>query len=489
MGFRDRFKASAALQPWLVGLLAGLYPILFYASNNYGLVNSWGHFWFFVGVFLALPIALGVMGLKLLGWTKTRAIQKYYLPFLGLGLFLFFIKMTLLEAPHRKITLVIILVSALYSFLLGKHHKKIMVIQFLMALMGGMSFSAQVFHHLNLSQQWKEPIDDITEITLQDRPNIYLLQPDGLVNFSELSQGYYQMDATAFQEGLTARGFSHYDDFRTNYASTLSSNSSLLMMRHHYYNNGKSFSEAIDGRESIISENQVLTILRRNGYESHFISESPYLLANHPKLGFDTANFSYKAIGYLSQGFNLKAEVQEDLVKVMDQQGQVPQFYFVQFFNPGHIHSQSSTSLGRDKEADLWQESMQRAQVKINDLVGRILERDPEALIMIMGDHGGFVGLNYTNEIYQKTQDRDLIYSIFSSQLSIRWPQQLKPEVSIPFTTSVNVFRLLFAHLGHAPKYAQNLAPDASFVILEDETHRGVYEYLNDQGQVVCEKH
>lgn len=489
MGLSGWSIKSKLSYPLLVGLLAGLYPVLFYASNNYGLINSWGHFWFFVLGFLMLPMALAVLGFYGFSWQRIKVLQHYYLPFLGMGLFLFFIKVTLLEAPHRKITLAIVVVSGLYSYFFGQHHKKIMVIQFLMVLMGGVTFSAQVYHSLNISHQWKVPVDDITTLALKNRPNIYVLQPDGLVNFSELSRGYYQMNGENFRAALTAQGFVHYDDFRTNYASTLSSNSSLLMMKHHYYNNGKSFSEAIDARESIMTNNQVLNVLDHNGYTSHFISEAPYLLANHPELGFDTANFSYEAIGYLSQGFNLRAEVNQELSALIDPNNKAPQFYFVQYFNPGHIHSEPASSLGALQEAELWYESMQRGQIKTNDLVETILARDPEALIMIIGDHGGFVGMNYTNEIYQKTQDRDLIYSIFSSQLSVRWPEQIKPDVAIPFTTSVNVFRLLFAHLGQAPQYAQNLAPDTSYVILKDDMHDGVYQYLNDQGLVVCEKH
>ena len=54
------------LSPWQVGLCAGLYPLLFYAGNNFSLVNSWGHLVFFTAVFLVLPVAIAVMGTYIL---------------------------------------------------------------------------------------------------------------------------------------------------------------------------------------------------------------------------------------------------------------------------------------------------------------------------------------------------------------------------------------------------------------------------------------
>ena len=215
---------------------------------------------------------------------------------------------------------------------------------------------------------------------------------------------------------------------------------------------------------------------------------APYLLVNHPKLGFDRANFNYDDIGFLSQGFNLKAEVTEDLTNYLNQESGQPEFYFVEFFNPGHIHGRKEMSLGADQERVLWLESMERGQQTLRELVSLIQERDPEGLIMILADHGGFVGFDYTNQIYTKTGDRDLIYSIFSSQLSIKWPIYLKPEQPIDFTTSVNVFRLLIAHLSQNESVTRDLEPDVSYVILNDEPYKGVYEYINQKGEITCNK-
>ena len=476
------------LKPYLVGLCAGLYPILFYAGNNYSLVNSWGHLLFFALTFLILPAIGATLGAFFLKKKfGARGVQTW-LAFLGFGLFFFFLKVTLFEAPHRKITALILLISALYAYYLGAQHRKFMVLQGLMGLLAVFPLLGQIYHNISLSEKWKEIPEQSLKFDFTVKPNIYLIQPDGLVNFSELKTGYYQYHDASFETELSAMGFTHYPDFRSNYASTLSSNSALMMMKHHYYNYGDSFSEALDARESIVSENHVLKVFKNNDYQTNLISVAPYLLVNHPKMGFDRANFSYSEIGYLSQGFNLKADVVHDLTEYLAQEPSQPQFYFIEFFNPGHIHGRKEMSLGADQERGLWLASMERGQQTLRVLISGIQERDPQGLIMILADHGGFVGYDYTNQIYTKTQDRDLIYSIFSSQLSIKWPVGVKPEQPINFTTSVNVFRLLFGHLSQSQTENQDLEPDVSYVILDDEPNKGVYEYIDQNGTIICNK-
>ncbi len=483
----DKIK-DTKLSPWFVGLCSGLYPILFYAGNNYSLVNSWGHLVFFILGFLVLPGIIAAFGAYLLKKISASHWIETWLALIGFGLFFFFIKVTLLEAPHRKITAAILLLAAVYAYFLEAHHRKFMVLQVLMGFLALVPLAGQVIHNLSLSEAWKEIDDEVLSAEFINKPNIYLIQPDGLVNFSELNIGYYNYQDTTFAAELSKMGFTHYPNFRSNYASTLSSNSALMMMKHHYYNFGESFSEALDARESIVSENHVLTILKNNGYQTSLISVAPYLLVNHPKLGFDRVNFDYDDIGYLSQGFNLRAEVTADLENFLSQESNQPEFYFVEFFNPGHIHGRKEISLGADQERSLWLESMERGQKTLGDLVSLIQERDPDGLIMILADHGGFVGFDYTNQIYTKTKDRDLIYSIFSSQLSVKWPFDLKPEQPIDFTTSVNVFRLLFAHLSQNQSVTADLEPDVSYVILNDQSYQGVYEYINQKGEITCNK-
>ena len=119
------------------------------------------------------------------------------------------------------------------------------------------------------------------------------------------------------------------------------------------------------------------------------------------------------------------------------------------------------------------------------DYVSQIKENDPTALIIIVADHGGFVGMEYSKQIYYKTQDRDKIYSIFSSQLSIHWPDGEAPDEDKYIGTAINLFRVLFSYLSEDPSYLEYLQDNGSYVVLNKDAPQGIYQYINDEGEVV----
>jgi hypothetical protein len=129
------------------------------------------------------------------------------------------------------------------------------------------------------------------------------------------------------------------------------------------------------------------------------------------------------------------------------------------------------------------------ANEKLLALVKAIKEKDSNSLIIIMSDHGGFVGMDYSRQIYTKTVDRDLIYSIFSSNLSIHWPNNEIPEFDAELKTGVNLFRFVFAYLSEDKSYLKNLQEDESFVILKKDAPKGVYKYIDAKGKISLEKH
>ena len=105
---------------------------------------------------------------------------------------------------------------------------------------------------------------------------------------------------------LKEEQFTLYPDFRSNYASTLTTNSSVFSMKHHYYNGGLNFTETLKARDIIISKNAVLDIFKQNGYHTVYIAEKPYLLANKPKMGYDESNYLAKDMKYITKGLSEK---------------------------------------------------------------------------------------------------------------------------------------------------------------------------------------
>ncbi len=483
------FLKSTKDYPLLTALAAGLYPVFFYYTNNFTLVNTWKHFGYFCLMFVLVPVVLIFVAYRISGWSFLKKFQKYVLPFLNMFVFLFLMKVSLYAGLQKKMTLAILIVAALFAFFLYKHYKKAVVFQLLLAAIGFVTFSATVISQLNFSSEWMKQPDDIASVQFKKKPNVYFIQPDGYMNFSKIGKGYYEIDNTVFEQFLLDHNFTNYADFRSNYGSTLSSNSSAFMMKHHFYNRGTSFSEGLNARNVIISNNTVLDAFNNNGYKTYFVSEKPYLLLNRPKIGFDEANFSYDDIPYISSGLKLSRDVQENLDEYISEPGSEPRFFFIEIFNPGHISNNKLKSGGVEVEKELWKDSLVRANGKLTKMVNLIKEKDPNALILIMADHGGFVGLENATQAYHKTEDPDLIDSMFGAQLSIHWPNGERPSYEDKLKSNVNVFRILFAYLSDNQKYLQHLQDNSSYMIIYKGAPKGIYQYFDDNGNHTFNKH
>lgn len=487
--FLGKFIADNKQYPILAAIAAGSYPILFYYSNNYTLINTWSHLAYFVFVFLLIPIVVFVIAHRLSKLPLFSKWRNYVLPFLNIFVFLFLLKVCLYAGIQKKISLGILIIAVLFALFLYKHFKKLIVIQLILVIIGVFTLVPIIIKQLNYSKEWMRQPDDIEKVVFKKKPNVYFIQPDGYTNFSELKKGVYNIDNIDFENFLKKNNFKNYDNFRSNYASTLSSNSSTFMMKHHHYNRGSNFNEALHARNIIISKNTVLDVFKKNNYKTYFITEMPYLLLNRPKLGYDNCNFSYSDISYIGSGFNNLREIKPYLVKYLNEDIGKPKFFFIEMFNPGHIQNKKRNSEGLEKEKEKWANSLLRANSKLKEIVSVITDSDDNALIIIMADHGGFVGFSYAEQVYIKTQDRKKIYSMFSSILTIHWPNGLAPEFDNKFKSSVNVFRILFSYLSEEMSYLSNLQPDDSYMIIYKGAPKGIYQYIDGNGKITFKKH
>jgi hypothetical protein len=331
--------------------------------------------------------------------------------------------------------------------------------------------------------------DDIEDVIFKKRPNIYYIQPDGYVNFSEIDKGYYKLDNNEFRTYLDQSGFKVYSNFRSNYNSTLASNTATFSMRHHYNNSGFNFTETINGRDIIITKNAVLNIFKNNNYKTHFLAEWPYLLANQPKMGYDVSNFKYKELSMLGTGFSEEQDVLEPLKGFLKEEVDQSKFFFIEIFQPGHIPAHEVDSEGAIQEREHWMERLATANKKLKKIISAINSVDPDGLILILGDHGGYVGMDYMMQMREKTMDIDRLYSIFSTNLAIKWTQGMALEVDKNFKIAVNVFRILFSYMGDQPSYLEFLEKDVSYLIINKGAPKGVYQCIDEKGDISFKKH
>lgn len=406
----------------------------------------------------------------------------------NLLLFVLFISICLYATIPYYFIILSIVIAILGGKFLNAQLFKMVVFQFLLAFVGLFYFIPRVHQQLTYSEDWKKQPDDIEAVRFTKSPNIYYIQTDGYVNFSEIGKGFYNYNNDSIKNYLETKGFQIQYDIRSNYTATLESNMAIFALKHHYYNYGYNFSEMTNARETIVSDNAVLRILKNNGYKTHFLAEWPYLISNLPKMGYDYCNFQYSGISLISEGFNDKKEIFSSLKEVFDSTATQPNFFFMEILDPGHVTSRKSESLGKEKEKTLYFEKLERCNDKLVSILDFITEKDPEALIVIMADHGGYVGYEYMLENRHKTSNRDMLYSAFSTQLAVKWPDGKTPEEATYFKTSVNMFRILFSYLSNNRDFLEHLQEDASYTIIEKGAPKGIYKVLDSNGTPVFVK-
>ncbi|PKA83616.1 sulfatase-like protein [Ulvibacter sp. MAR_2010_11] len=473
----------------ITALGAGLYPVIFYYTNNYSLINSWKHLGFFIALFLVVPIVVFVFFDWLFKIPKLIKWHKHVLPFLNIFTFFLFIQLCLYTTLQWLFTLLILGLAILFSIFLYQFFRKLVALQLILAFVGLFWLIPTINTQLSYSSEWMLLPDDIEQVVFKKRPNVYYIQPDGYLNISEMNTGYYKIDNDDYDSFLKEKGFKLYRDIRSNYTSTLVSNSATFSMMHHYYNNGFNFSEIANAREVIISKNAVLDIFKNNNYKTHYIAEISYLLNNFPEMGYDACNFDYKDIAFITDGFKREEDIVKPVRKFLNEDTVTSKFFFIEIFKPGHVESDEQKTTGKEREFEMYKEKLKIANERIKNVINLIQENDPEGLIMIMADHGGYAGYDNMLDIRKKTMDRDLLYSAFSTQLSIKWPNNEAPVFDTKFNSSVNVFRILFSYMSENEKYLKHLQDEGSYTLIEEGAPKGIYKVIDEDGTVTFKKH
>ena len=144
--------------------------------------------------------------------------------------------------------------------------------------------------------------------------------------------------------------------------------------------------------------------------------------------------------------FAKKKELITPLEETIRRQRGKRNFYFIEKIAPGHISTFKNQAQGFETERKNYLTQVEIANEWLKEITEVIIKNDPNSLIVIAADHGGYVGLNYTRELFEKQTDEKLIYSGFSSALAIKWPKNDVSAYDTKLKTSVNIFRTLFAY-------------------------------------------
>ena len=486
--FRN-FLEDKNTNPILAIFIAGIYALLYYYDKNYALINSKSQFVFLITVYLVLPLVLFyVFNFLFRVITKKSQWKPRLLAIFNLITFFSTVVISLYGFDVLKL----IIASGLgifLGYLLKDHLKKVIVIQCLLVFMVLPKLIPDFYREITYSKKWMEQPDDIETSVFKKRPNIYIIQPDGYASFSTLRDSIHKYDNGEFESFLNTNGFEIYDDYRSNYFSTLTSNSSLFAMKHHYYGNTTlGINPRHNRRNEIVESNPVLRTLKHNDYKTFLMLQVPYILSNRPNIAYDYCNISLDEISYISRGFSGETNLSEETKQNILGNQNSSNFFFIESMLPSHITTHYDAESSIENERLLYLERIEEANLWLKDLVTFIEHKDPNALIVIAADHGGFVGFNSSLGSEKRTQNPLVINSIFSSLLAIKWPNNEVPEYDHKIKSSVNLFRVLFSYLSDNTSHLDHLQDDKSFIIIREGAPTGVYEYINEEGKTVFDK-
>ena len=481
----EKFVASSKEYPIIFALAAGLYSFIYVYHSNFMLVNSAFQFLIIFCAYIALPVVVFIVSWELAKRLKfLNKYQQYLLPVLNAMFFGFYFVGRIYSFQQRKIILAVVIICALLAIVLRKQYKKIIVLQFIMAFVAFITLVPTLYSAMFDSDEWRKYPEEVVVTKFNQFPNIYVIQPDGYVNFRELAKDPYNFENIAFESFLKNSGFKLYNNYRSNYTSTVLSNSSMFAMKHHY--RGK---QLFGAREVIMGDNPVIKTLKNNEYETFLFMENPYLLLNRPEMKYDFCNYTMDEVPWFGIGaFGHRKEMIQPLEETIKKQQGKRSFYFIEKILPGHISTFKNASKGKEKERENYLEQVEAANKWLKEITSVIIKNDPNSLIIIAADHGGYVGFNYTKELFQEQTDEKLVHSAFSAALAIKWPKRRAPHYDVQLKTPVNLFRTLFAYLGDNEVLLEHMQEDTSHSIITNGFFGDVYEYIDSEGNVVFEK-
>ena len=190
----------------------------------------------------------------------------------------------------------------------------------------------------------------------------------------------------------------------------------------------------------------------------------------------------------MANSYSKKKDLLEDLKTSILKNKNTHNFYFIEKILPSHVQNKNRDSDGKTSEGELYLDRLDDVNLWLEKMVNIILELDSNSLIVIVSDHGGFVGYKSMEETKTKTEEKSLIYSSFSSIMAIKWPDNIKPNFENKLKTNVNLFRILISCLSENEDYLNNLEADKSYMIIDKGAPRGVYELIDENYNTLFKK-
>lgn len=350
-------------------------------------------------------------------------------------------------------------------------------------------------------------------IVFKQKPNVYFVVLESYASLDNRKITYGIDNAPLIKE-LNQKKYIIYKTY-SNYQHSLASAASIFMMDHHYYKlsrgNADGYYRNIIGNAKI---NPVVNIFLNNGYRINYNQFSPYLY--HPSPSIETQliqplmqpieliNGSLNFVDKILRYFSLRTYLLNSLLwlpeKILNKpvkasgnaasaHDEKPVFYAIyagaehspNAFNlyPNEIKNIPGTKilpLWKLNQIDnYWIKTYKNMVVKSDSTLIKLMrdidKNDPEAIVLLVGDHGPqyykhiwmgeYEDLN-KNISENGTNPAEVSRDMFEVFLAIKWPRNGK--LVNEYFSHVNLFRYIFAALAEDSAIIKSRVADNSFV-------------------------
>jgi len=465
-----------------------------------------------LGISLALVIGAGlILGLLVGGLALAAARSKWLTVLLGLlvgwllvEVLLLFLdvpagllaaQLGLLKSRYLKIPLALVIFPAIYAAR-GFRPVNIFLLVWLFI------FLAQGIFNIYSAPGGEKITPAAFSVTLNKKPNVYLY-------FLEAYHSPYAMrllydhDSGPMVEYLRGKNFLVYDRVLSNSYNTLTSMTDTFTMRLFPSEMARGnmdvsllLRQALGGSDA----NNLFRIFKDNGYHLTFITMDSHYYFQVQGPNLDAADIDSSLVPPLvdlkpakfqrwTSMFSRKDQAgfqgtRAERVRQAVERGRERGGPFMVIFQGGADHTTTSgTYHGSRPEFEAWKpeylKSVAKGDAEIKEILEYLDEADPEALVVLIGDHGAY---GYRSFFRKSMEPGDLelfrgqltergvtldevAQDIFGTLLAIRLPGGARRDISRGLALNhVNLFRHIFAYLNDDPKILDTREPALSVI-------------------------
>jgi len=517
-GFKNIFN-KIINYPQIYLFLSAFYPVIFLLSKNWFVYDIMQNLFLFIIPVLILILSLflelihRVIKICIRKIFKNEDVKKkieYYFKKLHL-LFLLLLGsaviFVLLESSifiNPKVIYIFAVINILLGILIWKTgYRYLNLLLIIMTVISILEFVIS-YNKKNIKSNYvlsslNKEVDD--SIAFKKTPNIYLIHLESY-HSPKATQLLYGFDNKEFVDELNKLGFYTADEFYSNYSSTLTSVGALFLQQHHYYKVATGREDAVGIRDMVGGRiyNPTLNILKNNNYGIIYLHKDVYNFMGNDYLDYfyppnvihdSLLIFQSKKIDWLrGKIFNIaKPEVRnsgsydkDEFTKILwdtiEKRTKEDRSYFFYIKDAVTSHTPSNKTYTWQNSEDGWKDKYKKTVLRENKkviyMVSKINDIDPEAIVILYGDHGAMlyrgIWSNFGNKIdineaiYQRRgiTGEHLANDMFGAFFAIKYPDGNTDVYKKQ--TLVNVFRILFSQLSENNTLLENMPANESYI-------------------------